>query len=126
MSREGNGSVWHCQSLQLEENHWENAEGKCIDPLFKVQDGRPAWNSHCSPCSEETTLDFLALGGGGGGLTSRLLGNGGATWNNTNIHIQSKWQVKSHLCAGLVQELWKNERETSTNSTEYRLDVATV
>lgn len=34
---------------------------------------------HCNPCSEETTLDFLVFGGGGGGLASRLLGSGGAT-----------------------------------------------
>jgi len=36
-------------------------------------------NPHCSPCSEETMLDFLVFGGGGGGLASRLLGSGGAT-----------------------------------------------
>lgn len=34
---------------------------------------------HYKPCSEETTLDFLVFGGGGGGLASRLLGSGGAT-----------------------------------------------
>lgn len=36
------------------------------------------------------TLDFLVFGGGGGGLTSRLLGSGGATWGDKTHNQNSE------------------------------------
>lgn len=53
---------------------------------------------HYKPCSEETTLDFLVFGGGGGGLASRLLGSGGATWEDrtkTHLKMNHCQQVKA-------------------------------
>lgn len=58
---------------------------KAPDVQFQMQGDKMMQSPHCRSGSKERTPDFLVLGGGGGGLVSRLLGRGGTTYNNANI-----------------------------------------
>lgn len=67
---------------------------KAPDGQFQMQGDNMIQSPHCSSGSKEGTPDFLVLGGGGGGLVSRLVGRGGATYNNANIE---KRQLDSYV-----------------------------